>query len=74
MKQRTMILRHLRRGEPLTPKGALELYGIMRLAARIMELREDGYRITTTILEGRTRFGTVSHYAQYHMEGSDGMD
>ena len=67
MKQRTMILRHLRRGEAITPKSALEIYGIMRLAARIQELRDDGYVITTTMREGRTRYGTVSHYAEYRL-------
>ena len=67
MKQRTMILRHLRRGSAITPAYAMEWYGIARLAARIQELRDDGYAITTTMKEGVNRWGVGTRYAEYRL-------
>ena len=65
MKQRTMLLRHLRRGETITPAAALDLYGIARLAARIQNLRDDGYEIETVMHQGHNRFGQPVRYAEY---------
>ena len=44
--QSARILAHLKAGRRLTPLGALELCGCFRLAARIHDLRLDGYKIT----------------------------
>ena len=46
--QKTAILDLLKRG-PVTPMDALHKVGSMRLAARILELREEGYPIVTHI-------------------------
>ena len=43
MSQSAAILRHLKRGGLLTARSAYRLYGTMRLAARIKELRDRGY-------------------------------
>jgi len=43
--QRVKILEHLRSGQPLTQDTARELYGVMRLASRISELKKSGYVI-----------------------------
>ena len=40
MSQSLKILGHLKRGQSITQIQALRLYGCMRLAARIEELRE----------------------------------
>ena len=48
MSQKTAILDWLKRG-PVTPMDALHKVGSMRLAARILELREEGYPIVTHI-------------------------
>jgi len=52
--QKRLILEHLKRFNPdtgrrhtLTPLEALGMFGIFRLAARVKELREDGYQIAT---------------------------
>ena len=50
---------------------ALELYGVMRLAARISDLRYDGYHIDTEMVEGTSRFGEKVRYAKYHLTGYD---
>ena len=48
MSQKTAILDMLKRG-PVTPLDALSKLGCFRLAARVRELREDGYPIVTHI-------------------------
>lgn len=50
MSQSTRILAYLKSGRPLTPLQALRLGMGMRLGARILELREAGYRIKTTLV------------------------
>ena len=43
--QETQILAHLKRGRTLTPLNSLNLFGTMRLAARIYALRQKGHDI-----------------------------
>lgn len=50
MSQTSDILAHMKR-EPITAIEALSRYGCFRLAARIKDLREEGYEIETTTLE-----------------------
>ena len=45
--QKAAILAHLREGRPLTQDESRELYGCMRLASRISELRREGFLILT---------------------------
>ena len=54
MSQSEAILAHLRTGEALTAYTALQLFGCLRLAARIDELRRRGEPIRTEqIVVGR---------------------
>jgi hypothetical protein len=53
MDQTAAILRHLRAGHELTPIEAFERFGCLRLAARISDLRRDGYAIETRIEKGK---------------------
>ena len=50
MSQASRILSHLKR-RPITPLQALDLYGCMRLAARVADLRGRGHKIITEPLE-----------------------
>ena len=50
MSQCDDILAHLKTG-PISAMEALSLYGCFRLAARIKDLREQGYEIETQDLE-----------------------
>lgn len=43
--QTDMIRKHLESGKALTALVALDRYGIFRLAARIKDLRDEGYLI-----------------------------
>ena len=62
--QREMILRHLQENGFITPNEAEALYGCKRLASRINELRKN-FRISTTLEQGRNRFGKPMRYAKY---------
>ncbi len=62
MKQADRILRHLRIHGAITPIEALNFYGSMRLAARVNELRNDGFKISTDLV----RFGGKK-WARYRL-------
>jgi len=51
MTQRNDILTYLQSGRSLTPLKALDLFGCMRLGARIWELKAEGYDIEARTLE-----------------------
>ncbi len=62
MTQTEKVLTHLDLRGSLTPLQAMDYYGIMRLAARIGELRRDGHEIKSEPF--RTPGGaTVSRYS-----------
>jgi hypothetical protein len=49
--QAGLILRFLQEGHRLTPLDALELFGCFRLAARVHELRREGWAIVERTVE-----------------------
>ena len=51
MTQRNDILTYLQSGRSLTPLKALDLFGCMRLGARIWELKAEGYDIEARTLD-----------------------
>ena len=61
-RQNAMVFAHLRT-DSITPREALDLYGIFRLAARIFDLRQAGHQIITL----RVRNSEGNPYAEYHM-------
>ena len=56
------VLQHLQSGAELTPFFALQQYGILRLAARIMALRQAGHAIDTRIVRNHRK-----HWASYRL-------
>jgi hypothetical protein len=50
MSQGQLILRYLKFGRRLTPLAALKLFGCLRLAARIHDLRRQGHTIQSGII------------------------
>jgi hypothetical protein len=66
--QKGAVLKHFENHEALTSKEAFEKYGITRISGVIFALRDKGYNITTTMVEGTTRYGTRSSYAEYRLE------
>jgi hypothetical protein len=65
MSQAASILRHMKRHGSIDPLSALRKYGTMRLAARILELRQQGYPIRSEMV---VTFGGT-RVAQYRLEG-----
>jgi hypothetical protein len=59
-----MVLRELQDGHTLTPAKALVGFGCMRLAARIQELRDQGWDIVTNMAVGPDG----RRYAEYYLE------
>ena len=62
MSQEQDILYHLHNISPLTPLDALNLYGCLRLSARIDDLRRQGHNIETKIVERNGK-----RFAEYKM-------
>ena len=58
------ILRHLHRFGSIDPIQAIQEYGVLRLAARINDLRT-GHDIETHLVESLNRFGEPVRYARY---------
>ena len=59
------ILQHLQNGNSLTSLEALNMFGCMRLPARIDNLRKDGHKIITTMI----KLDSGKRVAYYSMEG-----
>ena len=62
--QNQKILGFMRLNGSITPAKALKHYGVMRLGARIHELKRKGYNITSKLI--RTKAG--NHIAEYTLE------
>ena len=62
--QKSKVLSHLKSGRNLSQLAAFGLYGCFRLASRVNDLRNEGYKIKTinaTDINGKT-------YALYRLE------
>lgn len=70
MTQTEKIERHLKTYGSITASEAFTDYGIMRLAARISDLKKSGLAIRTQIVTGKNRFGESISFAKYSMEES----
>lgn len=68
MTQQEMVLRHLERHGSITALEALQEYGIMRLGARIWDLKNSGKEITREMEVGKNRFGESICYARYRLK------
>jgi hypothetical protein len=62
--QESCILKGLNNGIKLTPLMALDLYGCLRLSARILQLRHMGHQIKTEMITT----STGKRVAQYSKE------
>lgn len=51
----------------ITPLTAMEKFGVMRLSGRIFDLKEDGYKIGTRIVEVKNRNGDICRVAEYSL-------
>ena len=67
MTQCEAILIHLKNFRFITPADAYEFYGVMRLSARIHDLRRAGVKIETIRKTGKNRYGNTVNYAEYRL-------
>ena len=67
MTQNERILEHMQIFGSITPKEAMDRYGVMRLGARIYDLKKEGHRILSTNEKGTNKYGDTVHYARYRL-------
>lgn len=65
MTQEEKVLKHLEMFGTITPIEAISEYGIMRLGARIHDLRRKGICIVSERVNAKNRFGEDTYYAIY---------
>lgn len=62
------LLSHLKAGKTITQIEALDLYGILRLASRVNDLRKRGHAISTEMVPVFNRNGQRCVVARYQMD------
>lgn len=68
--QKGFILEHLQKFGSITLLEAIQHYGCLRLAARISDLKKDGYNITTEMQTSVSRLtGRPVQFANYRLQG-----
>jgi len=69
MTQKQRILSDLKKCRSgITQKKAYEKYGVLRLAAVIHDLRDEGYDIKTDMIAVKNRFDDTCYVAKYTLE------
>ena len=68
MTQKEMVLNYLDEFGEITPLDAVKDLGIMRLAAVIFRLKQDGYNIQSEEIAVKNRFGKTCHVAKYFVK------
>ena len=69
--QRIKILDYMRKYGSITPNEAKEVFGCMRLAARIADLRHQGYAIGRRTKTSKNRNGNTVSFAEYYLIEED---
>jgi hypothetical protein len=70
--QTEWMLNELRRGRRMTSLDALREGGISRAAARVIELRDLGYRVETTLIKVQKGNGETARVAEYYLRTDQG--
>lgn len=71
MKQEERILKYLRDFVSITPLQALDDLGVMRLGARIYDLKKAGIPISRRMVTKKNRYGEAVSFAEYRLEEAD---
>jgi len=67
-KQTEKVLQYIKDFGSINPLEALNDLGIMRLASRICDLRNEGYVITKEMKKGKNRYGETVYFAEYSLK------
>lgn len=68
MKQTEKVLKYMQDFGSINPLEALNDLGIMRLASRICDLKNEGYLIQKEMKTAKNRYGEPVHYAEYSLK------
>ena len=68
MTQCDRVLRYMQDFETINPLQALGDLGVMRLGARIWDLKKAGYPISRRMVTGKNRYGEAVSFAEYRLE------
>ncbi len=61
------IIEYMKKHKGITSQDAYKDLGITRLSARIKELREAGYNISTIMIDGKNRYGEPVRFGLYKL-------
>lgn len=61
------IIKYMQKHGGITSQDAFKDLGITRLSARIKELRDVGYDISTIMVDGKNRYGEDIRYGLYRL-------
>ena len=65
------VVEYMKNNNGITSQDAFRELGITRLSARIKELRDIGYDISTIMVDGTNRFGEPVRYGLYRLVGGN---
>ena len=74
MTQTERVLQYLKDFGSITPLQALSDLGVMRLGARIWDLRQAGYPITRRMVGSKNRYGESVSFAEYRLGGENNAE
>lgn len=70
--QTQRVLQYMRDFGSITPLQAMTDLGVMRLAARIADLKKAGYAISSKTIQVLNRYGQTTSVSQYSERSGDG--
>lgn len=69
--QSMKVLKYMMDFGKITPIDAMKDLGVMRLAARIADLEDQGFEILHERESGRNRYGEKTNYASYRLKKAE---
>ena len=67
MTQCERVLQYMQDFGSINPLEAMKDLGVMRLASRVSDLKQEGYQIERQIVTTKNRYGEPTHYAEYRL-------
>lgn len=71
MTQCDRVLQYMKDFESITPLSALADLGVMRLGARIWDLKSQGHSISRRMVSVKNRYGETVSFAEYRLEDNN---
>lgn len=68
MTQCERVIQYLQEFGSITTLEAVNELGILRLASRICDLTQEGYKFRRETVTGKNRYGDKTHFTRYYLE------